>query len=66
MGKRKRQSKTIRDNSAIIFLTALSGGILLYSSEIREAVPNWIYIPLMVSCGAYNIWRRTRTSEPLK
>ena len=66
MAKLRRRSRTIQDNTVIIVLTAVSGGILAYSDDLRALLPAWAYVPLVIACSAYNIWRRCQTSEPLE
>ena len=66
MAKKKTESKTILYNDISNILNALAFGILAVSEDIREAVPFWVYILLMVLSNTVNRYLRTKTSEPIE
>jgi hypothetical protein len=66
MAKQIAESKTIRDHTIAAFLTALSGAILAVSPDLREMVPNWVYVPLLLLANMHGIWRRIQTTEPIQ
>jgi hypothetical protein len=66
VAKPKRKSKTLWFNDISNGLNALALAILASSEEIRNAVPWWVYLLLMVASNTVNRFLRLKTTEPVK
>lgn len=66
MAKKKEESKTILYNDISNILNAIAFSVLAVSEELREAVPFWVYILLMVISNTVNRYLRTKTTEPIE
>ena len=66
MAKRKCESKTLWFNDISNVLSALAFAVLASSDAIREIVPWWAYLTLMIASNTINRLLRLKTSEPVK
>lgn len=66
MAKPKVKSKTLWYNDISNILNAVAFAILAVDDEIRDAVPFWVYILLMILSNTVNRYLRLKTTEAVK
>lgn len=65
MAKTKKESQTYVVNLLGEIIGYLSLAIITYADDLKGAVPEEVYIALIIASFTYNRWRRTKTSEPI-
>ncbi len=66
MAKRRRKSQTLWVNGVSAVAGAVAMAVLATSHELKDAIPGWAYISLLVASNIYNFWRRGKTDEEIK
>ena len=66
--KPKRKSKTLWWNGVLGVLSTCVAGLEFFTDFLKELMPGWVYIALLLICAANNAvnwFLRLKTKEPI-